>query len=255
MIKSVNLFFLYITVLVITSCNFFDKEEKTELTISVAASVNTSIEEIVKEYKKVSPKTEIKINSGGSGTLEQQITGGAVVDLVLFASKINMDHLEEKGFLADGTRKDILKNELVLIGNNVIKGKINQVSDLKRHTIKIALGELSTVPAGKYAKQAFEKLGLWTEIEKKIIYQKDVTAVSTIVDMGEIEVGVVYRSDVLLLKNSFIIETFPEDTHDPIVYPVAILKNSEYQVEAMDFMRYLESDRAKAIFKKNGFTF
>ena len=91
-------------------------------------------------------------------------------------------HLEEKGFLLEGTRQDLLKNSLVLIGSSDVKDKIKSIEDLKAGGVKIALGELNTVPAGKYAKQAFERLNMWNEIEKEAIYQKDVTAVLTIVD-------------------------------------------------------------------------
>ena len=108
-----------------------------------------------------------------------------------------MDNLEGKDLIEKTTRKDLLKNKLVLIGEKEMKGKINNVDQLKTENIKIALGELSTVPAGKYAKQVFDKLGIWNDVEKKIIYQKDVTTVLNIVDSGEIETGVVYSSDAL----------------------------------------------------------
>ena len=227
--------------------------EQKELTVSIAASTKNAIDEIVKNYETENPGVKIKINSGGSGTLEQQITGGAPVDIFLSASKKNMDNLEEKGFLLEGTRQDLLKNSLVLIGSNDVKDKIKSIEDLKTGGVKIALGELNTVPAGKYAKQDFEKLGMWTEIEKEAIYQKDVTAVLTIVDSGEIETGVVYSSDALTLKNGFIIEEFAADTHDAIVYPAAIIKETKNKEEAEKFLKYLQNDASKEIFAKYGF--
>lgn len=229
------------------------KNEKTELTVSIAASTKNAVDEIVENYKSENPNVEVKINSGGSGALEQQITGGAPVDIFLSASKKNMDNLDEKGLLKEGTRKDLLKNDLVLIGDKDMKDKIKSEEDLKNLDIKIALGELNTVPAGKYAKQVFEKSGIWNDIEKKVIYQKDVTAVLNIVDSGEIETGVVYSSDALTLKNGFIILTFGDDTHDPVVYPAAIIKDSKNEEEAQKFLKYLESEKSKEIFEKYGF--
>ena len=227
--------------------------EEKELTVSIAASTKNAIDEIVKNYESENPGVKIKINSGGSGTLEQQITGGAPVDIFLSASKKNMDNLEEKGFLLEGTRQDLLKNSLVLIGSSDVKDKIKGIEDLKAGRVKIALGELNTVPAGKYAKQAFEKLDMWNEIEKEAIYQKDVTAVLTIVDSGEIETGVVYSSDALTLKNGFIIEEFAADTHDAVVYPAAIIKETKNKEEAEKFLKYLQNDASKEIFEKYGF--
>ena len=229
--------------------------EEKELTVSIAASTKNAIDEIVKNYESENPGVKIKINSGGSGTLEQQITGGAPVDIFLSASKKNMDNLEEKGLLLEGTRQDLLKNSLVLIGSSDMKDKIKSIEDLKMQKGKIALGELNTVPAGKYAKQAFEKLGMWTEIEKKAVYQKDVTAVLTIVDSGEIETGVIYSSDAMTLKSGFIIGEFAADTHDSIVYPAAIIKETKNKEEAEKFLRYLQNDTSKEIFSKYGFKF
>lgn len=263
MMKKIFGMLLMLSMLILTAgCKSGEDEKKTaespaaaekELTVSIAASTKNAIDEIVAKYEAENPGVKIKINSGGSGTLEQQITGGAPVDIFLSASKKNMDNLEEKGFLLEGTRQDLLKNSLVLIGSNDIKEKIKNIEGLKAGGVKIALGELNTVPAGKYAKQAFEKLGMWTEIEKEAIYQKDVTAVLTIVDSGEIETGVVYSSDALTLKNGFIIEEFAADTHDPIVYPAAIIKETKDKEEAEKFLKYLQNDTSKEIFEKYGF--
>lgn len=228
-------------------------EVRKELTISIAASTKGAIDEIVQKFENENPGVKIKINSGGSGALEQQITGGAPVDIFLSASKKNMDNLEEKGYLLDGTRQDLLKNSLVLIGSKDVKEKIKNIEDLKTTEGKIGLGELNTVPAGKYAKQAFEKLGMWKDIEKKAVYQKDVTAVLTIVDSGELETGVVYSSDALALKNGFVIQEFASATHDPIIYPLGIIKETKNKEEAEKFVKYLQNETSKQIFEKYGF--
>ena len=230
-----------------------DTVKPQEITVSIAASTKKAIDKIVEDYMMENPNVDIKINSGGSGALEQQIAGGAPVDIFLSASKKNMDNLEEKGLIDKEGRKDLLKNGLVLVGEKDIMGKVNSIDQLRTANVKIALGELSTVPAGKYAKQVFDKLGIWNDVEKKAVYQKDVTAVLNIVDSGEIEVGVVYSSDALELKNGFVISAFSPEDHDPIVYPIAVIKDSKNKEAALKFLEYLSSEKAKNIFKEYGF--
>ena len=239
--------------LTLFSCGKEKSEAKKKITFSVAASTKKAVDRIIEEYSKENSNVEIKINSGGSGALEQQIEAGAPVDIFLSASKKNMDNLEEKDLIEKTTRKDLLKNKLVLIGEKEMKGKIDHVNQLKTENIKIALGEPATVPAGKYAKQIFDKLGIWNVVEKKIIYQKDVTSVLNIVDSGEIETGVVYSSDALDLKNGFVIAVFSDEDHDPIVYPIALIKDSKNKEAALNFLEYLSSKKAINIFKEYGF--
>ena len=170
---------------IIVSCGGQKKEEKKEpvtITVSAAASLKKSLDEVIENYRKIHPDITININYGGSGALEKQIIGGAEADIFISAAKKNMDNLEKENLIIKETRKDLLKNTLVLIATNIHKDKLKSSQELK-NIGKIALGEENTVPAGKYGKQTLEKLNLWNDVQNKIVYQKDVTAVLNIVEL------------------------------------------------------------------------
>lgn len=230
------------------------KDEPVVLTISAAASLKKSLDEIVENYKKENPNVTVNINYGGSGALEKQIVNGAPTDIFISAAKKNMDNLEEKNLIKKETRKDLLKNTLVLIAANTQKDKIKTIEDIKKAE-KVALGEEKTVPAGKYGKEALTKLNLFSEIEKKVVYQKDVTAVLNIVELGEVDAGVVYLTDAKKLKNGFVVAEFSSDLHAPIVYPMAVIEGTKNQKKAEEFLKYLENEKSKEVFTKNSFKF
>ena len=229
-----------------------EKKEPVTLTISAAASLKTSLDEIAENYRKENPDVTLNINYGGSGALEKQIIGGADADIFISAAKKNMDNLEKENLIIKETRKDLLKNSLVLIAPDAQKDRIKSVQDLK-NVGKVALGEENSVPAGKYGKQALEKLNLWKDIESEAVYQKDVTAVLNIVELGEVDAGIVYMTDAKKLKKGFIVEQFASDLHDPVVYPAAIVSSTKNKAQAEQFLKYLEDTKSKEIFKKNGF--
>lgn len=246
---------LLTSLIFVLSCSNQEESEKKEpvtLTISAAASLKTSLDEISENYKKENSDVTLNINYGGSGALEKQIIGGAEADIFISAAKKNMDNLQKENLIIRETRKDLLKNSLVLIAPDTQKDRIKSVLDLK-NAGKVALGEENSVPAGRYGKQALEKLNLWKEIESKAVYQKDVTAVLNIVELGEVDAGIVYMTDAKKLKKGFIVEQFASDLHDPIVYPAAIVLSTKNKAQAEQFLKYLENTKSKEIFKKNGF--
>lgn len=230
------------------------KKEPVTLTISAAASLKKSLDTIVENYKKEHPDITINVNYGGSGALEKQIIGGAAADIFISAAKKNMDNLEKENLIIKETRKDLLKNTLVLIAPNTQKDTLKSSKELK-NTGKIALGEEKTVPAGKYGKQTLEKLNLWNDIQNKVVYQKDVTAVLNIVELGEVDAGIVYLTDAKKLKNGFVVEEFSQDLHDPIVYLAAIISSTKNKEQAEQFLKYLEDSASKKIFEDAGFKF
>ncbi len=250
--KIVILLTLLIFVLSCSNQKESGKKEPVTLTISAAASLKTSLDEIAENYRKENPDITLNINYGGSGALEKQIIGGADADIFISAAKKNMDNLEKENLIIRETRKDLLKNSLVLIAPDTQKDRIKSVRDLK-NVGKVALGEENSVPAGKYGKQALEKLNLWKEIESKAVYQKDVTAVLNIVELGEVDAGIVYMTDAKKLKKGFTVEQFASDLHDPIVYPAAIVLSTKNKAQAEQFLKYLENTKSKEIFEKNGF--
>ncbi|MGH9682560.1 MAG: molybdate ABC transporter substrate-binding protein [Candidatus Acidiferrales bacterium] len=224
------------------------------LTVSAAISVKNSLDEIGRAYEQEHPGVKIAFNYGGSGTLQHQIEQGAPVDIFFSAAERQMDKLQAEGLLAAGSRRNIVANTLVLIAP-ASSNTIHDFSDLTRPDARvIALGEASTVPAGMYARQTLERLGLFQVVRKKIVYAKDVRAVLTYVETGNADAGIVYQTDAKISSRVRIVATAPGNSHDPIVYPAALLKNSKNVVAAREFLSFLEGAGARTVFQKYGFT-
>lgn len=228
-------------------------DEAVEVNISAAASLTDALTEIQTEYAKES-NAILQFNFAASGALQKQIEEGAPCDLFISASKAHMDALEEKNLIISDTRKDMLGNALTLIAS---KEKANKITVANAFTsaevASISIGTPDSVPAGKYAQQAFEGLGVWDEIQPKLVFAKDVRQVLEYVDTGNVDCGLVYKSDAFLLKTGKIIGDMPEDSHDPIVYPSALIKDSAQPEAAAAFYEFLQSDYAKGVFEKYGF--
>jgi molybdate transport system substrate-binding protein len=152
-----------------------------------------------------------------------------------------------------GTRRDMVRNQLVLIAP-VSNPTIHSFQDLSNPATKIvALGEPATVPAGTYARQTLEHLGMLATVEKKIVLAKDVRAVLTYVETGNADAGLVYQTDAQGSAKVRIVAVAPTDSHDPIVYPAAILKGAKNLSEAKSFFTFLSGTEAREIFQKHGF--
>jgi molybdate transport system substrate-binding protein len=224
-----------------------------ELNISAAASLTDALEEIYAEYQNESNDV-INFNFAASGTLQKQILEGAPCDLFISASKGHMDGLADESLIVPESRKDLLGNALTLIA---VAEKADAVSVDKLTSAEIehiAIGEPESVPAGNYAKQALESLGIWDAVQDKLILAKDVRQVLNYVDIGDADCGFVYRSDAALMETGVVVTDLPEDSHSPIVYPAALIAGSEQEAAAQAFYDYLQSDYAKGVFESYGFT-
>lgn len=236
-------------------CGAKKEEVKTEpvnLTISAAASLQDASAELKTLYEKQHSNVTLTFNLAASGTLQKQIEEGAPSDLFISAGKTQVDTLQQKGLLIDSTRKDLLGNELVLIGGK--DSKLTAFNDLNTTSVgKISIGTPETVPAGKYAKDVLTKLGLWDQLQSKMVLAKDVRQVLTYVETGNVDAGLVYRTDAITSNNIKIIAAAPAGSSEPIVYPMAIVKSTKYQKEAEAFEAFLTSDDAVKVFEKYGF--
>jgi len=223
------------------------------LTISAAASLKSSMESIKALYKEAKPNVEIAFNFASSGDLQQQIENGAPVDVFISAAKKQMKALEDKGLLLDGTKKDLLENKLVLIAPKD-KAVIKSFEDLATDKVKqIALGEPASVPAGQYAEEVFTKLGILEKVKPKTIYGKDVKQVLTYVEQGEVDAGVVYATDAKASGKVNVVAIASDDSHTPVIYPVAVIKASKSEADAKEFLEFLFSDKARVVFAEEGF--
>jgi molybdate transport system substrate-binding protein len=224
-----------------------------DITISAAISMKDTLAEIVNAYHADHPEVKVRFNFGASGTLEQQIEQGAPVDIFISASPDQMNALESKGLILSGTRRDLVRNKLVLI---VPKGKsgVSSFEDLTRPYVRfIAVGEPQAVPAGKYAQEVLTHFGLYEQLKPKFVLAKDVREVLTYVATDNADAGIVYITDALTTKDVTIVATAPENSHSPVVYPMAMVKTSVDPGPVRALMEFILGSKARAVFEKYGF--
>lgn len=225
---------------------------KVELNISAAASLKEAMAKIGEEYSKDNKNVKLVINYGSSGSLQKQIEQGAPCDVFISAGKKQMDALNDGNLLLEGRYKDLVKNDLVLIANK--DSNIKNIDDLNTNKVKhVAIGEPDSVPAGKYADEVLTNLNIKSLINDKLVFAKDVKEVLAWTQSKNAEVGFVYYSDALNSKDIKIIETTKEDTHSPIIYPIAVIKDSKEVDEAKKFEEFLLSDKGQDILKDFGY--
>jgi len=235
-------------------------EQSDSITVSAAISLKDALDELgpifqVQQHRKNGGNgTAVTYNYGGSGTLARQIEQGAPVDVFFSAAEKQMDELAMQGLIVADTRRDLVGNALVLIAPAQASA-LHSFQDLSSPAVKtLALGETSTVPAGMYARQTLEHLGLFASLEKKVVYAKDVRAVLTYVETGNADAGMVYQTDANTSKKVRVIAVAPADSHDPILYPAAVLRDAKNSSAARAFLEFLQGADARAVFQKYGFT-
>jgi len=252
-------FFYGITALTVALCISCSSgtpqaSSQTQLTVSVAASLQDVMVPIAEAYQQQQPNILISYNFASSGTLQQQIEQGAPVDVFISASPKQMDVLESKNLLKAETRKNLLKNQIVLVTPKEGK-EIKEFADLSQERInKIALGNPETVPVGQYGQEVLSHLKLYEPLTPKFVLAKDARQVLFYVESGNVDAGIVYQTDAMLSDKLTIVTTAPETSHSPILYPVAVLQQTNSPEPAQEFIEFLVTDTAQSIFKEYGFT-
>lgn len=249
---------LILTVLMVTTllaCQpTVPEESTTTVTISAAASLKDALAEIKDVYAKEAPKTELTLTFGPSGSLAEQIKQGAQVDVFLSASRKYMNDLNDAGEIDESSIRDLLANEVVLIAPKDSAISITEFSQLVDPAIaKIAIGEPKTVPVGQYASEVFAFYNLFDQISDKIIYGKDVKEVLTWVETGNVDIGLVYSTDAKVSDLVKVLATAPDESHQAIIYPTAVIKSSQNPQAAKAFIDFLATDAAMEIFANYGF--
>jgi molybdate transport system substrate-binding protein len=227
--------------------------EPDEIVVSAAVSVKDAFNEIAELSRKQS-NTIVHFNFGASGTLQKQIESGAPVDVFASAGAKQMDQLATKGFIDATTRRDFAGNHLVLIVLSTRSG-ISSFSDLSKAEVKkIAAGNPKTVPAGQYTEQTLTQLKLLPQIQPKLIYAEDVRQVLDYVIRDEVDAGLVYSSDAQVSSDKVrVAAQAPDDSHDRILYPIAVLKESSKPDAARKFIDLVLSSEGQSILAKHGF--
>jgi molybdate transport system substrate-binding protein len=224
-----------------------------EITVFAAASLTDSLKEIAANYEKKSGD-KVLFNLGASSTLERQIEAGAPADIFFSADEAKMDALDKKGLIDTATRKSRLGNSLVVVVAADSTLTIGSAPDLTNAAItKLALADPKAVPAGVYAKAWLEKQQLWTAIEPKVIPTENVRAALAAVESGNVDAGVVYKTDAGISQKVKVAYEVPAADAPVISYPMALVKDAPQPEAAKKFLIYLDSSEAGDIFKKFGF--
>ena len=243
--------------LMLTGCSAGESNkpaEAVEIMVSAAASLTDALTDMKASFEKEHENIVVTFNFGSSGKLVKQIEQGAPSDVFLSASKRDMDKLEEGQLLLDGTRVDFTANELVLITNKNESFIMDSFEDIDPSTIAhIAIGEPESVPVGRYTKEVLENIGLWEPLQDKMVLGSDVRQVLTHVEMGNVDLGVVYSSDAKNSDKVKVLATANAEWHGPIVYPGAVVSETKHPEEAKAFLAFLTGDGGKEILKKYGF--
>jgi molybdate transport system substrate-binding protein len=222
-----------------------------EVSVFAAASLTESLQTIAAQYQRETGDKPV-FNFGASSFLERQIEEGAPADIFFSADEAKMDALQQKGLILKETRTSLLSNSLVIVIASDSTLTIHSPNDLAGSEIKrLALADPKTVPAGIYARKYLTKLKLWALIEAKVVPTDNVRAALAAVESGNVEAGMVYKTDAAISKKVKI--AYEVQDNPDISYSVAVVKDSKEPAAARKFLQYLCSETARKIFERYGF--
>jgi molybdate transport system substrate-binding protein len=226
-----------------------------DVTVFAAASLKEAMDDQARQFE-ADTGNKVIVSYGASNALAKQIDAGAPADIFISADLDWMDYLDQRRLLAPNSRFALLRNTLVLIAPASSKSALKIAPNFGLAAAlgneKLAMANPDSVPAGKYGKGALVALGVWNSVEKQIARAENVRAALALVSRGEAPFGVVYKTDALADKGVKVVDTFPPDSHPPIVYPAALLAASKVP-GAKRLLDYLRSTPARAVWEKYGF--
>lgn len=222
-----------------------------DVNLSVAASMKEVVTQLSDDFTRKSPGTAFQKNFGASGALAKQIENGAPCDIFISANVEWINYLKDKKLIEAGNISILAFNELVFAGRPDLN--VKGMKDVLKLD-KIAIGSPKSVPAGQYAMEALKKAGLDIQLEKKLVMAKDVRECLMYADRGEVDGAFVYKTDVQLAKNVKILFIVPQDLYPRVTYPVALTITGSKNDAAAAFYKFLQSDEAKKVLAKYGFT-
>ena len=233
------------------------KAQPRDLVIFAAASLKNALDDATAAWVKETGKPAPKISYAASSALAKQLEAGAPADLFLSADLDWMDYAAGKGLIRPDTRVTLLANRIALIAPSDSTATIAMGPGFDLAVAlgpgRLALANVESVPAGKYGKAALEKLGAWDKVKDKVAQADNVRAALLLVSRGEAPLGIVYTTDAAADPKVKILATFPLDSHPPILYPVAVTRDSTHP-DAVAFLTYLRGAGPRAAFEKQGFT-
>jgi len=223
------------------------------INVFAAASLTESLKEIATAYEKQTGD-KVVFNFGASSFLARQIEEGAPADIFFSADEAKMDGLDTKGLIVKDTRKSRISNSLVVVVASEKGAAVETPKDLATDKVKrLALAEPRTVPAGIYAKEYLQKQKLWPTVEAKVVPTENVRAALAAVEAGNVEAGIVYKTDAAISRKVRIACEVPASDGPAISYPMALMAEAKEPEAAKRFLKHLDSDEAGRVFEKPGF--
>lgn len=224
-----------------------------DVTVSAASSLTNAFQDIGRAFEAANPDTRVLFNFGASGSLVQQITRGAPVDVFAAADQDSMNKAQSGGAIDRDTRFNFVRNQLVIAVPFESSLAMGNVADVAKPEVqRIAIGNPDSVPAGRYAKQALEKAGLWESVKPRIINTVNVRQALDYVSRGEVEAGFVYLTDAMIMPKRVKVAVRVE-VGEPILYPVAAVRGGGNYAAGKKFVEFLRSDKAQSILATYGF--
>jgi molybdate transport system substrate-binding protein len=228
--------------------------DKPAIVVFAAASLTNALQDIGDGFTKDS-SIPVKFSFAASSALARQIENGAPADMFFSADLEWMDYLQTRKLIQPGTRHDVLGNQLVLVAPVASTINLHIAPDFPLAAAlgksRLAIGDPDGVPAGRYAHESLEKLGVWNTVADHLARADSVRSALALVDRGEAPLGIVYQTDALVDKNVRVVDVFPDNTHLPITYPIALVTGAK--ADAAKFLAYVQSPAADVVFKRYGF--
>ena len=224
--------------------------------VFAAASLKTALDELIPPIQKATG-VAIKPSYAATSALARQIEQGAPADLFISADLEWMDYVDTRGLIRKETRLNLLTNRMILIAPKAASVSLTIAPGFALAAAlgpkgRLAIADPAAVPAGKYAQAALISLGVWSSVSSRLAPAENVRAALLFVSRGEAPLGIVYRSDAVADPAVVVVDTFPESSHPPIVYPAALTRTAG--AGAADVLAFLQTPVARAVFDKNGFT-
>ena len=226
-----------------------------DLVVFAAASLKNALDGVAKEWQKETGKS-VKISYAASSALAKQMEHGAPAQMFISADVPWMDYVEQKGLIRKDTRFNLLGNRIVLIAPKDKAAAVDIKPGFDLAGLlgggRLAVANVEAVPAGRYGKAALEKLGVWASVSGRLAQAENVRAALVLVSRGEAPLGIVYQTDAAADPGVRVVGAFPENTHPPIIYPVALTANASHP-DAAALLAYIRSPKAKTLFEAQGF--
>lgn len=225
-----------------------------EITVAAAASLTDAFKEASAQFSKANPDIKVQFTFAGSGALLQQITQGAPVDVFASADPFTMNQAQERNLLVANSRHDFAQNTLVVVSSAHFHGVLAKLGDLTQDSIKrIAVATPESVPVGRYSKAVLEAQKLWQPIQDKVIFTQNVRHSLDYAARGEVDAAFVYATDAAMMPGK-VKTLFTVTLAEPILYPIAAIKDCQDPIAAQKFVRFVLSDEGQAILARYGFS-